>query len=150
MTFFLKRKISFFLSGIAQTFLFLPILLNRSVIHVVFLTVVLGHHMPWDSVIRCNNTGTTHSALSSRTELLLPIGGVINFRGRKKKGFFFFAFQFLGMWHYISIILFGCAWKVQIKVFFFCFLGKKMSPKEFRPLFSYRSGSFLSLVLLWG
>lgn len=34
--------------------------------------------MPWDSVIRCNNTGTTHSALSSRTELLLPIGGVIN------------------------------------------------------------------------
>ncbi|CAI4999824.1 BEM_HP_G0057220.mRNA.1.CDS.1 [Saccharomyces cerevisiae] len=78
MTFFLKRKISFFLSGIAQTFLFLPILLNRSVIHVVFLTVVLGHRMPWDSVIRCNNTGTTHSALSSRTELLLPIGGVIN------------------------------------------------------------------------
>ncbi|CAI4404907.1 CDA_G0027270.mRNA.1.CDS.1 [Saccharomyces cerevisiae] len=57
MTFFLKRKISFFLSGIAQTFLFLPILLNRSVIHVVFLTVVLGHRMPWDSVIRCNNTG---------------------------------------------------------------------------------------------
>lgn len=34
------------------------------------------------------------------------------------------------MWHYISKILFGCAWKVQIKVFFFCFLDKKMSQEN--------------------
>ena len=75
---------------------------------------------------------------------LAPIGtpaGKLNFRGRKKR-LFFFAFQFLGMWHYISIILFGCAWKVQIKGFFFCFLDKKMSPKEFRPLFPIEVGPF--------
>ncbi|CAD6620058.1 XXYS1_4_G0056080.mRNA.1.CDS.1 [Saccharomyces cerevisiae] len=78
MTFSLRRKISFFCQALHKLFLFLPLLLNRSVIHVVFLTVVLGHLIRWDSVIRCNNTDTTHSAVSSRTKLLLPIGGVIN------------------------------------------------------------------------
>lgn len=72
------------------------------------------------------------TAVIPRDLFLAPIGtpaGKLNFRGRKKR-LFFFAFQFLGMWHYISKILFGCAWKVQIKVFFFCFLDKKMSQEN--------------------
>ncbi|CAI4923438.1 CRE_HP_G0120090.mRNA.1.CDS.1 [Saccharomyces cerevisiae] len=96
MTFFLKRKISFFFVRHCTNFFISAYTLKQISHSCCLLMVVLGHRMPWDSVIRCNNTGTTHSALSSRTELLLPIGGVIN--NWKRRAWNGFSIQWI--WRY--------------------------------------------------